>query len=207
VGLDFSYLLYFKQEHWLEALQKVVSIAEPLEPPTRLVFPDHEISIPMETWVHNNGVVYADRPELDFSTALFFEEDEAIQEYRRDSDTVEAERCPPSENEPRKVSIGYIYLSINNDRSKIDSPNELDHLSRFNFCTPGTRMSLLFDYSPSIRKTFVELLESIPGVCGVLNREHNGVIFWWQGDQLDDIVIDDPYLPPSEIEKFIRAKN
>jgi hypothetical protein len=207
MGLDFSYLLYFKQEQWLEALQKVVSIAEPLQPATRLIFPDHELLIPMETWVHNNGMVNADKPELDFSTALFFEEDEAIQEYHRDSDRVEAERCPPSENEPRKVSIGYIYLTIKNDRSKPDSANELDYLSRFNFGTPGTSMSLLFDDSTSIRKTFVELLESIPGVCGVFNREHNGVIFWWRGERLDDIVIDDPYLPPSEIEKFIRAKN
>src|SRR3990172_13233523 len=201
MGMDFSYILYFKQDQWLEVLQQVVNMAEPLPSPTRLVFPDHELLIPMETWVHNNGVVYADKPELDFSTALYFEEDEAIQNYRRYRMGKEEERCPPVVDKPQKVSIGYIYLTIHKDRSKAESTNELDHLSWFNFGTPGTSMSLLFDDSPSIRNTFLELLERIPGICGVFNREENGVVFWWKGERLDDIFIDDPYLPPSEIEK------
>lgn len=203
MGMDYSYILYFKQEQWFDALQKVIAIADPVSNPTRLVFPDHEILVPMETWVHNNGVVYADKPEMDFSSILFFEEDEEIREYRKYRDDKEEERCPPVGDKPRKVSIGYIYLSIQNHLINGDSPNKLDHLCRFNFGTPGTSMSLLFDNSPSIRKTFIGLLESVPGVCGVFNREDTGVVFWWQGERLDDITIDDPYLSPTEIGKFI----
>ena len=112
MGLDFSYILDFKQEQWYEALQKVISIADPVSNPTRLIFPDHEILIPFETWVQNNGVVYADKPELEFSTVLYFEEDEEIRDYRRYRTTEGEERCPPVEDKNRKVPIGYIYLSI-----------------------------------------------------------------------------------------------
>jgi hypothetical protein len=205
MGLDYSYLLYFPQDRWFDVLQRVIRLAEPLDPPTRLVFPDHEILVPMETWVHNNGVVDADGDELDFCTTLYFEEDDAIQDYRerhRYPDS-EAERCPPVGEQPARVSIGYIYLSIHKGLARLNSPNELDHYCLFEFGTPGTTMSILFDYSPSIRKTFVDLLESVPGICGVFNREDTGIVFWWQGKQVDDFVIDDSFLTPAEIEKII----
>ena len=207
LGLDFSYILYFQQEKWYEALQKVISIADPVSNPTRLIFPDHEILVPFETWVHNTGVVYADKPELEFTTALFFEEDEEIRDYRRYRSREGEDRCPPLEDKPPKVSIGYIYLSIQNNLIHREHQNDLDHLCRFNFGTPGSSMSTLFDFSPSIRKAFVELLESVPGVCGVFNREDSGVVFWWQGERLDDIKIEDAFLPPVEIDKFIKAEN
>jgi hypothetical protein len=209
MGLDYSYMLYFPQDRWFEVLQKVIRLAKPLEPPTRLVFPDHEILVPMETWVHNSSVVYADGDELEFCTALYFEEDDEIRDYReshRYPDS-EEERCPPVMEKPARVSIGYIYLSIHKEPSRLNSPNELDRYCLFEFGTPGTTMSLLFDYSSSIRKTFVGLLDSVPGICGVFNREDTGVVFWWQGKQLDDIVIDDIFLPPVEIEKIIKAEN
>ena len=209
MGLDYSYLLYFPQDKWFDVLQKVIRLAEPLDPPTRLVFPDHEILVPMHTWVHNNSVVYADKDVLDFSTTLYFEEDDAILDYRErhhypDS---EGERCPPVKDKPSQVSIGYIYLSIHKDLARLTSADKLDRFSLFEFGTPGTTMSILFDYSPSIRQTFVELLESVPGICGVFNREDTGVLFWWQGKLLDDIEIEDAFLPPAELEKIIKGEN
>ena len=209
MGLDYSYLLYFPQDKWFDVLQKVIRIAEPFDPPTRLVFPDHEILVPMETWVHNNGVVHAEGDELDFCTALYFEEDDAILDYRerhRYPDS-EEERCPPVQETPARVSIGFIYLSIHKDLARLNSPNELDRYCLFEFGTPGTTMSILFDYSPSIRQTFVELLKSVPGICGVFNREDTGVLFWWQGKLLDDIEIEDAFLPPAELEKIIKGEN
>ena len=46
MGLDFSYLLYFKREDLWSVLQGVVAIAEPHQPPITIHFPDHELSYP-----------------------------------------------------------------------------------------------------------------------------------------------------------------
>src|SRR5512136_3052904 len=127
--MDFSYILYFKQEQWFPALLKVVSIAEPAEKSTRLVFKDQEIMIPMETWVHNQGVVHAEDRELDFCSSLYFEEDEAIREYRDRLRIPELEkRGNLAGIDSTKVPVGYIYLTIRNERSKTVSPNELENL-------------------------------------------------------------------------------
>ena len=110
---------------------------------------------------------------------------------------------PSNKRGINRVSIGYIYLSIYKDLARLNSQNELDRYCLFEFGTPGTTMSLLFDYSPSIRKTFVELLGSIPGICGVFNREDSGVLFWWRGKQVDEIQIDDSFLAPLKLQELI----
>jgi hypothetical protein len=53
----------------------------------------------------------------------------------------------------------------------------------------------------------VELLESVPGICGVFNREDSGILFWWQGKLLDDIEIEEAFLPPVEIQKLSGMEN
>jgi hypothetical protein len=203
MGMDFSYLLYFRKEQWLDALNKVISISDSHEPPTRLVFPDQELLVPMGTWVENHGVVRADAPTIDFSTSLFFEEDEAIEYYLRDRRLTHPDKCPPSGDETRRVAIGYVYLSIRNDLSGYPSKDPPTLLSLFNFGTPGTHMSLLFDESRSIQHTFEGLLASVPGICGVFNREDNGRVFWWRGRPIDDLYIDDPFLPLSDIGTLV----
>ena len=67
-------------------------------------------------------------------------------------------------------------------------------------------MSILFQESSSIRKTFTtELLEKIPGVCGIFAREMSGELFWLNGKN-NSFEIDDPYMMPDDI-KDILAKH
>ncbi len=171
MGLDFSYLLYFKREHLWDALQGVVAIAEPHQPPVKIQFPDHDLSIPLDSWTLKDKEVHHDDPDFGFDTVLRFELDDEIEEYLGDRYSEDDGRSPPRTDEEHKVSIGYIYLGINNALSRKYPDADVDNLVLFDFGTTGTRMSLLFSYSTSIRKTFLELLRNYHGVCGVFNRE------------------------------------
>lgn len=207
MGLDFSYLLYFERQHLWDALQGVVAIAEPYEPPIVIQFPDHELSIPLDSWTLKDKQVHHDDPDFGFDAVLRFELDDEIEEYLGDRYYEDDGRSPPGTDGENKVYIGYIYLGINNDLSREYPNNEVSDLVLFDFGTPGTRMSLLFSYSTSIRKTFTELLEKHHGVCGVFNREADGgELFWYKGSRMS-IYIDDQFLPPDEIELLLEQRN
>lgn len=199
MGLDYSYILYFSREKQWEALKAVVDIAEPHQPPVKITFPDHELSIALETWSDKNGVLRYDEPELDFHFSIDFEEDDAIQSYLRNSNEIENFRSLPIVVKPKLIPIGYIYLTIYNGNSEWFSGNNSENTVAFTFGTTGTRMSILFYESTSIRKKFVELLERVPGICGVFNLEERGELFWYKGQSLAE-GINDPYMLPDEIE-------
>lgn len=204
MGLDFSYLLYFKRQHLWDAMQGLVAIAEPHEPPIAIQFPDHELLIPLDSWILKDKQVHHDDPDFSFATVLRFELDDEIEEYLGDRYYEGDSRSPPEENEEKKVYIGYIYLGINNDLSREYPEHEVSDLVLFDFGTTGTRMSLLFSYSASIRKTFTELLEKHHGVCGVFNREYGGgEVFWFKGRRMSHH-IEDQFMPPDEIEVILR---
>lgn len=204
MGMDFSYLLYFKREHLWKTLQAVVDMADSHHPPTRVLFPDNELLVPLRTWTDNNGQLNHDDPDLDFNMGLYFEEDEAIQYWRRNLGNDEAFRSPP-DAEVKLVSIGCIYLTIHQAPSQWFPQGGMGDLVAFNFGTTGTRMSLLFDESPSIRKGFLGLLRRIPGVCGVFNREDSGEVFWMEGEEVY-AQINDPFLPPDEIKTILNSR-
>ena len=184
----------------------MAAIAEPHDPPTMIHFPDHELAIPLDSWLLKDKTVLHDDPEFSFSTVLNFEEDDAILDFisshdRGDADT---ERSPPDTVETNQVSIGYIYLTVYNDLSQRITLTKPTDLVLFDFGTTGTRMSLLFDYSTSIRKTFVDLLERCQGLCGVFNREYGGgELFWLNGRHLSERT-GEAYLTPEEIEGLLR---
>ena len=206
MGLEYSYLLYFDCEHLWDALQGVAAIAEPYDPPTRVHFPDHELSIPLDSWLLKEKDVQHDDPEFSFSIVLNFDEDEAIRDYiyARDRGDADNKRSPPDTEGTNQVTIGYIYLTVYNDLSRLMTLKKPTDLVLFDFGTTGTRMSMLFDDSTSIRKTFIDLLERCQGVCGVFNREYGGgELFWIKGQQLSES-IGDPYLTPEEIERMLR---
>lgn len=207
MGLDYSYLLYFKREHLWDALQGVVSIAEPHHPPTRIHFPDHELSIPLDSWLMKEKEVHHDDAEFSFSTVLYFEEDEAIEDYFLGQEIDDLYRGPPGTDGVIRVRIGYIYLTVYNDLTRqFPQNNPTDDLILLDFGTTGTRMSMLFYYSTSIRKTFVKLLERYQGVCGVFNKEDGGGdVFWFKGEKLDG-EIDDAYLMPGEIKQLLKEE-
>lgn len=199
MGLDYSYILYFEHHKQWEALQAVVDIASHRQPPTIIVFPDHILNVPLETWSSENGEYRFDDPNVSFHFSINFEEDEAIDDYIKYRDKDDPFRSPPDALTPRTVSIGYIYLDIRNNNSEYYFDRKFDNLVAFNFGTTGTHMSLLFDQSISIRRKFIDLLERVPGICGVFNREESGIVFWYKGQIIDE-EIPDPYLTPSEIK-------
>jgi hypothetical protein len=205
MGLDYSYRLYFKRDQLWNALQAVVDLAVPHSPPSRVLFPDHELLIPMETWSDKQGALRCDDPQLDFHASFYFERDDAITEYLIRHGNGDSDRSPPDPGAARRLSIGYIYLTIYNRFSEeYDQPLPPD-LVLFSFGTTGTRMSILFLESTSIRQTFLELLRRIPGVCGVFNREMGGELIWFDGREYS-VEIDDPFALPGEIKSYLDPK-
>jgi len=206
MGLDFSYLLYFERARMWNALQGVAKIAEIISPPTKIHFPDHELSIPLDSWISKEKEVHYDDPEFSFAIALYFEEDEDIEDYifRLYRGVKDTYHSPPVYDEMGRVPIGYIYLAIYNNLPRcVSHKNPAENMVLFDFGTTGTRMSLLFDNSTSIRKTFVELLEKYIGVCGVFNREDGGGELFWLKGQGRSEYIGDAYMMPDEIEEYL----
>jgi hypothetical protein len=203
MGLDYSYLLYFDRKLIWDALQAVVDISEHHRPPTRVLFPVRELLVPLETWSSNNASVHCDDPEIDLHMSIYFEEDEAIKDYQHRLFGDDDLRSPPEVGQPRLVPIGYIYLTIYNPSSEFFSGMHSYEYVAFNFGTTGTRMSMLFYDSYSIRRTFATLLERVPGICGVFNREDGGGdVFWYKGQTLFE-EIPDPFMPLPEIEELL----
>ena len=161
-----------------------------------------ELVIPLATWQDNHAHLNHDDPQLGFHFSLYFEEDEAIQYWRRNLRDEAEDRSPPDALGVKMVPVGYIYLAIHNPSSEHFPAGYTGDLAAFNFGTTGTRMSLLFDESPSIRKAFLGLLERIPGVCGVFNREDSGEVFWMDGREVY-ARMDDPFLMPEEIRPLL----
>lgn len=202
MGLDFSYLLYFKRADIWSVVQAVVEMAVPHTPLTRVIFPSRELLIPLDSWGSSEGQLRHDAPQLDFNFSLYFEENEPIRDWHRRLGSGLPDYRPPRALEGNRVPVGTIYLTIHNSSSEWFAGGNPDNLTAFNFGTTGTRMSLLFDESESIRRVFLELLERIPGVCGVFNREDSGEVFWLEGRQLDE-QIGDPFLLPHQIKALL----
>jgi hypothetical protein len=207
MGLSFSYLLYFERKHLWDAVQGLVAIAEHHEPPVVIQFPDRQLSIPLDSWLLKDKEVHHDDPEFSFDLVLRFELDDEIEEYLGDRYYEDDGRSPPEADEENMVYIGYIYLGINNDLSSEYPDNDVEDLVLFDFGTTGTRMSLLFSYSQSIRKTFTELLEKHHGICGVFNREYGGgEVFWFKGRRMS-FHIENQFLLPDEINALLEQRN
>jgi hypothetical protein len=200
MGFDFSYKLYFKRDQLWNVLQGVVAIAVPHQPPARICFPDHVLSIPLDTWGPHQELRHDD-PEILFAAVLNFNADKAILDYLESRGDKDTRHGPLNVEEENRVAIGMIYLTISQEISSQPASD----LVLFDFGTPGTSMSLLFDESGSIRKTFLELLERYQGVCGVFNRETSGEVFWFKGQVLSETIIDDAFMLPGEIEVVLRA--
>ena len=195
MGLDFSYRLYFKRAHLWDVLQGLVEICDLHDPPALIHFPDHVLSIPLDPWGEESNDLRHDASRFGFAIVINFERDDVILEYinrmYRNQDTYRN----PADSEGQKIGIGIIYLAV---YQEIPEHPDSD-LVLFDFGTTGTRMSLLFDESTSIRRTFTKFLSDFQGVCGVFNREDNGELFWLNGQETYKW-IQDPFMMPDEIE-------
>jgi hypothetical protein len=208
MGLDYSYMLYFKRDQLADVLQGVADIAEKHHPPTRIHFPDRVVDVPLGSWRSEEKILQYDDAELGFDTVLIFDEDEAILDWGHGQVVDDSFRSPPETETANLVSIGYIYLTVYNDLSQYFPEKDLKDLVLFDFGTTGTRMSKLFYYSTSIRKKFIELIRKYNGVCGVFNNEEEGEVFWLNGREMNEYITD-PWMLPEEIERelFERGAN
>lgn len=205
MGLNYSYLLYFEREHLWDVLQGVAAIADSAGT-TTIHFPDHDLVLPIATRFRQPSDLSHDSPEYEFAISLVFEADEAILEYLRSGGFDEAYRAPPDPDGVKRVAIGFIYLTVYADLSRHWAFKEPVDLVLFAFGTTGTRMSMLFEESPSIRRTFTELLERQHGVCGILDLENDyGDLFWFKGKPMEASVWD-VYMLPEAIEEMLERE-
>jgi hypothetical protein len=71
MGLNYNFLLYFKREHLWDALQGVVKIAEPYDPPpTTIHFTDQGLNLPIATGSRDESKLHHDKPEFNFAISL-----------------------------------------------------------------------------------------------------------------------------------------
>ena len=206
MGLNYNYLLYFKKEHLWDALQGVGDFAETYDHSTTIVhFPDHQdLALPFNPVYGKKNEIQHDASEFNLETSLIFEKDEAILDYLAQIGVGDAYRAPPDPVNPKKVAIGIIDLTVYADLSQHFAFKRSLDLVLFKFGTTGTRMSMLFSESTSIRTTFIELLKRIPGLCGILDREMDGgELFWLNGRQLSGH-LSEIYLTPDEVEEELK---
>ena len=200
MGLDFSYLLYFHREDLWPVLQDIAAGARAADPPTLIVFPDHILPIPLESWGPKERMIPHDEGEFGFATSLYFPEDEKIIEYIQHVFPESYQGlCTES---PLGIPIGCIYLTIYTDLGILGGHAYDPGHVLFEFGTPGTTMSILFSESESIRRRFVELLEKHHGVCGVLNMEMEAEAFYLNGRAIS-LDLRDAWLPPNQIEALM----
>ena len=201
MGLNYNYLLYFKKDRLWDVLQGLAEICDTEGmTPTTIHFPDHDLVLPlMSNW--GQGIEHAfDKPEYGFAISMYFNEDEAILDYLSYRDGDRYDRSPPDEQGIQQVAIGFIYLTVYADLSKhFAFENKPTDMILLKFGTTGTKMSVLFEESTSIRKTFIELLERYQGLMGILDVEVDyGRLFWFLGEEVD-FTPGSNYLLPEEM--------
>jgi hypothetical protein len=205
MGLNYNYLLYFKRDRLWDVLQGLGDMCDSEGmTPTTIHFPDHDLEVPlMSNWGQGNEHAF-DKPQYKFAISMTFDEDEAILDYLNSRDGDRYDRSPPDETGVRQVDIGFIYLTVYADLSKHyafkDKPTDM---VLFEFGTTGTQMSILFEASASIRKTFIKLLARYQGLIGILDLEIDyGQMFWFMGEEIE-YTPGSNYMLPEEIEQEI----
>jgi hypothetical protein len=83
MGLNYSYLLYFKKKHLWDALQGVGDISDPLNDSlTTVHFPScDDLVLPFKPSYGKKNEIQYDAPEFNLEISLIFEEDQAILDY------------------------------------------------------------------------------------------------------------------------------
>ena len=201
MGLNHNYLLYFKRERLWDALQGLVHMCDPIDPPpTKIHFPDQDLILPIATDYFNADELAYDEPEMKFALSMIFKEDDAIREYLEDIANDWVRRAPPDFDGAAQVAIGLIYLTVYTDLSKHGAFQKPTDMVLFRFGTTGTRMSFLFSESESIRQSFSKLLKNHGGVIGIFDWENDyGELFWFKGKPMQ-FSLSSNYLLPDEIE-------
>jgi hypothetical protein len=205
MGLNFNYLLYLPKNQLWHVLLGLGNFCD-IEgvKPTTIQFPDHDLNIPLTAAGSEKPVIPHNKPKMDFAISMNFEEDEAILDYLRHRDGNQFDRSPPEDGIPRIHSIGFIYLTVYTDLSHHFAFEKPANLVLLRFGTTGTKMSLLFDESESIRRTFCEILRTNQGTTGIFDREMDGSeLFWFRGKEYQ-YSLGEIYMLPEEIDETLK---
>ncbi len=136
----------------------------------RSTSPDHVLTLPFEGSYMSKSPVSYDEPEFEFALSQIFDEDDAILDYMIARGDELSDRSPP-DGDIRQWGIGFIYLTVYADISSHWAFDEPADIVLFQFGTTGTKMSMLFYYSTSIREKFISLLENNGGLYGIFDQE------------------------------------
>lgn len=193
VGLDYRYLLFFERAADMDVFRHLARMSAgrqddvtSVEVPTAADIPYRTVTLPFQAWADTPSHLWWDDPgpQWNFATVLAFEPDDAIQWYQRDD---------PRLDEHGRHQIGYIYLTVHRRMSDWASGVDRD-VVLFEFGTTGSRMSVMFSDSDSVRRSMVGLLEDCRGVCGIFDWEDHATLFWWRGRDLEE------ELPTAELD-------
>lgn len=206
MGLNYNYLLYFNKDRLWDVLLGLAEICDTEGmTPTTIHFPDHDLVLPLMTGWGQGSEQAHDKPEYSFAISMYFDEDAAILDYLHNRDGDRYDRSPPDEQAIEQVAIGFIYLTVYADLSKhFAFKDKATDMVLLEFGTTGTKMSMLFEESASIRKTFIKLLARFQGLIGILDLEIDyGQLFWFKGEEVE-FTPSDNYLLPEELEKELK---
>jgi hypothetical protein len=206
MGVNASFRLFFKRDQLSTVLQGLDEIAQTFEKPTRIHFPDHILTIHLASVSEAVDLQY-DCPEFQFWTALMFEEDEEIRDWSHSlrGENNQVLRDPPGMDQKILVSVGFMDLYVYNKTPDYFERDLPEDLVIFEFVALGTKMSTVFLCSNSMRKTFTALLRKHNGVCGILDTERDGTVFWLNGREIDEY-IEDALMFPEEIERELVSR-
>jgi hypothetical protein len=166
MGIDYGYDLYLPTHAVGKALRAVAAIAREDIGSVEVVVPGGErITLPFR------GKPADDVDHWSLDACLYFPlGDEAIRAW------AEVERREGRQDAQERIWVGSIYLYFWRDSGLRPGHSRLD------FTAATTSMSRLFEQSASIRGTFTELAKSVGAARLVLDREGDGDVVCWSGD-------------------------
>lgn len=203
MGLDFSYLLYFHRKDLWKVLKGLTDYTSPSQKSTQITFPDHTLTLPLESWCAKEDRFNFDDPVLGFVLSMRFPVDVAIFGYLSRQGQASVLIDPSLATKLQYEYIGYIYLTIHQNLTDTNPDLPPSDLVLLDFGTPGSTMSILFCESDEIRNTFTDILDNYDGACGVFNREEAGEVIWYEGRQVS-LHLENPFLSVGEIEALLR---
>ncbi len=176
---------FFPRQALWPVLQDVAVLSDLVpDEPLQVIFPEGERSFPFEPFGRTPQQIRWDEPVFAFATSLEFPPDKVLRSYQRRMSR-ELEEDSAGLDDEERVRIGYIYVTVDTELPDVDAV-------LMEFSTPGSSISFLFRESTSIRKTFIHLLKTHHGICGVLDTEMQVEIFWWKGRRVKKIIYAGP---------------
>jgi len=135
MGLDYSFVLFFKRQDPWQLLDGVAQFADhSLKDHTAVRYPDQIMRLPFEAWAGTEKklpIPYDDdSKEWDFMTSFYFDLDEELLDYTENSGLQDAVRN-------QRIAVGYIYLTVYNDWRDYDDSYDPD-LILLNFSAATT---------------------------------------------------------------------